>query len=746
MESEERHALLIAARFSPRISEHPCFRIRDGYHKLSSDRDVDLMQELLVDRFDFPNNNIRVLNTEEASQEAILDAVEELVGRVGRDDVVVIYYSGHGSRMRDPNNQDGMCETIVPYDSGRAEGKDWECALKEERPCNLVWSLDEVPDWVGSCGPREGRGPRRSEENRDIPDLEINRWVQELNKKTGHVTLIFDCCHSGSVTRDPDGKVREAVADHRPASEMFEGGGLPPIFVGPSDPEGDRIRSGWLSVERRAVMVASCRAPEVSWERRHSAHGLLTYHLHSALRDLGPEATWKDVFERVAPQVSAERPTQHPQVEGEIDLQVFGRKKVRTSSYLPVVVVDRETVELWGGAAHGVSPDSLWTIRPHGTRNRHGGEELVRVRIERVRPVTSRGRREEGAAAGELAPGQRAFLLEQTLPPPGLQVAIAAPDERRGRLVERLRSSQLLAVVEPPAVEEDGEEPGPGDGEPLRGEDVVAHCLAPRDPVGPGDPWPFLGPLREWTWAAVDAAGQLQVRLRTDDDDGVEGLTQDLVKMARFQGLERLSNPDPESRLRERLDLRILHRPEPKQSPEPANTDEEDGLMVVEEGDKVDFEIENRHDEQVWVSLVELDSDHSITVLMPARGHPRFRPGGQLLAPGQVLRLGRDYYGLGDGLQQVLPDGFPWCKAEDESQVVGVSSFKLLATSVPADFEFLEQEDTRFVPSHPLQEVAWLYHSSFGTRTVVLPPEDVAHDEDWTVVTRRLGIRRRQES
>lgn len=88
------------------------------------------------------------------------------------------------------------------------------------------------------------------------------------------------------------------------------------------------------------------------------------------------------------PQASAERPAQHPRVEGEIDQLVFdawdretrsrrdptaGERAptrptpaVRPQPYLPLVSVDGEGVELWGGAAHGVTPGSLWTVRPLG--------------------------------------------------------------------------------------------------------------------------------------------------------------------------------------------------------------------------------------------------------------------------------------------------------------------------------------------------------------------------------------------
>ncbi len=170
-----RHALLIGVRDSPRMRKHPRPEMRRQYRLLRGcEQDVELMRDLLVERFGFADDPVltRVLETRDATRDAILAAVDELVDRVGRDDVVAIYYSGHGSRMRDPSDPDRKLETIVPYDTSR--------------------------------------GP---EENRDIPDREIARWVERLNAKTPHLTLIFDCCHAGSITRDPFGEaVREVMA------------------------------------------------------------------------------------------------------------------------------------------------------------------------------------------------------------------------------------------------------------------------------------------------------------------------------------------------------------------------------------------------------------------------------------------------------------------------------------------------------------------------------------------------------
>ena len=92
--------------------------------------------------------------------------METLVERVSDGDVVVVYYSGHGSQRTDLEGDEasGLDSTIVPFDSGR-------------------------PPYT----------------NRDITDDEIHHWLSRLAKRTPYTTLIFDCCHSGTMARDAFG-------------------------------------------------------------------------------------------------------------------------------------------------------------------------------------------------------------------------------------------------------------------------------------------------------------------------------------------------------------------------------------------------------------------------------------------------------------------------------------------------------------------------------------------------------------
>ena len=84
--------------------------------------DVEVMRQALTGSFNFPENHVALLADEQASREGILAAMQDLVQRIGQDDIVVFHYCGHGSQMTDleGDEPDGLDETIVPFDSGRA--------------------------------------------------------------------------------------------------------------------------------------------------------------------------------------------------------------------------------------------------------------------------------------------------------------------------------------------------------------------------------------------------------------------------------------------------------------------------------------------------------------------------------------------------------------------------------------------------------------------------------------------------
>jgi hypothetical protein len=81
--------------------------------------DVALVRSLLKQYFQVPNEDLRVLVNGRATKANIMERIAATIARAEPGDVIVFYFSGHGSQIRDRNGDeltDGLDEIICPYD------------------------------------------------------------------------------------------------------------------------------------------------------------------------------------------------------------------------------------------------------------------------------------------------------------------------------------------------------------------------------------------------------------------------------------------------------------------------------------------------------------------------------------------------------------------------------------------------------------------------------------------------------
>lgn len=124
--------------------------------------DVKLLKNGLISYYGFPGNNIKILTNKKASRKNIERVFRQwLVKGSRKGDIVVFYFSGHGSTVKDYNKdedeEDGLDEALLPYD------------MVPEGGANII--LDD----------------------------ELGAWLNML--KGRHVVVIADCCYSGGAVR-----------------------------------------------------------------------------------------------------------------------------------------------------------------------------------------------------------------------------------------------------------------------------------------------------------------------------------------------------------------------------------------------------------------------------------------------------------------------------------------------------------------------------------------------------------------
>lgn len=322
--------------------------------------DVAAMHDVLVRRFGFAESNVMELLDGKATRDGIFTAIRShLLQAANSSSVVVLYFSGHGSQMRDASREeaDGWDETLVTQDSSHA-----------------------------------GSG-----ENRDISDDEVKGILSELAAKAGQVTMVSDSCHSGTVARSLTGTPRLAPPDERAAPSA-------------RSRYPNQSTAGLFTPTARYALISGARADEYSYEKKldGETRGALTYYLVTNLWRARADWTYRDVMARVAADVTTNFPAQHPQLEGlGQDTELFGRREWTVQPTVDASV-SNGVIQLSVGAIHGATAGSEFGVYLPGTK-RFPPNAPIKVALVNVGTTTSTARVVSGA--GTIMPGSRAVQL-----------------------------------------------------------------------------------------------------------------------------------------------------------------------------------------------------------------------------------------------------------------------------------------------------------------------------------------------
>ena len=453
--------------------------------------DIDAIEQLLHARYNVPPDNIVKLIDHQATHQAIVAAFRNhLIAQVqswvaaGRPDpapAFLFYYSGHGSQAPDASGiePDGMDETIVPHDSRVGDVYD----LKD-------WELGQLIDELTA----------------PLPEADAN------------VTVVLDCCHSGSGTRDLKPTLvatRRCEPDTRPQPKMRQQPTMRPTIAG-ARTRTVSTPSGW-ELGAKYVLLAGCRDREEANEHRVSQsstgyrqHGALTYFLLDELSRLSPDRpmTYRELHERVRYQVNSRYEDQMPQCEGQKDRTLFGGLAPKREVMLSVVDVDA-LVWVDGGAAHGLTEGSQLYVYPPGTAEVSEGDEPLAVLY-----VVEAGAVRSGCVV------ERGNVAD---------VEVSAPVQIAYRAGEPMRYSVALDI----------------DDEALRREvETLLHDAAARAPRAAGVLRPARRSARCSRWARTwscrtPAAEPLVAAFGPDKRDELVG---DLGHIARFKNTLKLAN------------------------------------------------------------------------------------------------------------------------------------------------------------------------------------------------------------
>jgi hypothetical protein len=598
--------------------------MEEKYQLAGCVNDAELLKSILVNKFGFDPVNIRTLYDEQATRDAIVAEMERVESTIGKDDILVFHYSGHGHTC-------SVKTEFTDEGSGRA---------------NCILPFDDAEP--------SAEGPVY----REIRDHQINDWLARIARKTRYTTLIFDACHSGTMTRSAAGRstVRSVPSVERPP--VARGLTSSDARTGTGAGAG---AGGWLNLSDNFVVISGCRDTQTSKETyftmdgESTKHGVLSYSLTRALLAATPGTTYRDVFEQTCAGVLANASAQNPQIEGRIDREVFGVRDIEPLRFVPVTAVEGAAVTLGGGLAHGLRRGSKWEIYPPGTKQADPGERLGMLLLDEVDGLCARGTLlETGAGQQPVTVGARCIEIEPSTELAKLAVDLSGVPAHLARGLERrLEQSSLLTPAASPGAA-----------------DVRAAVLDTGESL-PDEVSPAVrAQLTQPCWSFFDSGDALIMPLHPVAGPGVEHIVlENLEALARFRNVLALANPQTG------LDVAFNLF---KRGPDDSLTLANGGCAEVMEGESLVLEIKNNEPERtVFFSIIWLSATREVAHFYPHRKNS------EELSPGKTVRIGHDERRL----HAVLGD--------DYVADIGSETCKVIFSTQQADFRWLNQQGMR---------------------------------------------------
>lgn len=646
-EPVEQYALLVGCTQYPFVD-----RLPELYGPAN---DIPLWHRLLTSPrpagFAFPEANVQQLlgwpddASQRPSRENIVSAFAALIGKAKPGAQFMIVLSGHGTQQPILADQD-------PFDSKNPEPD----------------GLDEV------FLPADSKEGSPAIEN-GILDNELGGWLDQMRSKGASVWIVFDCCHSGTMTRSLDDVERsrhvEPTALGIPRERLDEAARRADAAVRQRRAAGLPVDAGEISARQASGSLVAFyaaqpfeKAPELPLPegRPHvpeNYFGLLSYTLAQTLLERRSPLSYRELSSLLAASYRARRGTRFPTpfAEGDLDREVLGARQWPLSAELRITRNGNE-LALNAGELQGLTVDSTLAVRPPINDPREAKTILGYVKVVSVTPLAATVEPcafQQLAAISDVPDQSRCEIASRSFgemrvklfagPEPTLQMALKRVDKEVSEMLafapQEADSQWRLLPVTPDLARE-------------LSLDDAAHdrvvLLAGQG--GPG------------TSAAGSAQRRYFAVYSADDERALAGdLERDLPKLFRWQNLWRVSRG---VNVLEGGETHGVHfdafRLKNQQDP----TGEPFRAGVLRSGDFVKFALRNDGSQPVWATLLYLNANFGVKHFFTGQIRP-----GDTLKP-FVFRMHADAASSGQ-----------------EGMLVFVTP---VVDKTRPEFEFLEQE------------------------------------------------------
>ena len=292
---------------------------------------------------------VKTLINGAATRENILQEMEGFLKKAGAEDTAIFYFSGHGSEettseefvQKGLEPEGGKNETLVCYNS----------------------KVDGVYN---------------------IADKEIRLVISRIAEQDAHVLLLFDCCHSGSLTKADQTallarqhRLQQWERKPRPIDSYYEN------YYGDQWSEGEQLNIPAASY----VSISACGHNQTAMEEGEKG-GVFTNALLEVLSAVGQdELSYAELFVRLRSKLKVQQWRQDPQFEyfGTVNPYTgFGEGRILRQTVFPVMAVTELGNVVLVGAIHGIDPKAMAEMEVAVFEQDQPGKMVARVRIKKV--------------------------------------------------------------------------------------------------------------------------------------------------------------------------------------------------------------------------------------------------------------------------------------------------------------------------------------------------------------------------
>ncbi|WP_237440460.1 caspase family protein [Alcanivorax sp. DP30] len=568
--------------------------------------DAEIVEAILRQR-GFHEDNIEQLLTAEGktlpTRANILAALDRLAESASDDDFYYLHFAGHGSRQpakaTDNNETDGLDEIFLPTDAAG-----WD-------------------SYIGSV-------------KNAILDDEIASYIDRIRDKGADVWVVFDSCHSGTMTRGaaamPEVKYRRVdsavlgIPDgpliNRPEgagameSETRSRGFLKGMFGGGDEGEKKAEGRGELiafSAAQSAETTPEMKLPRGAPDRRF--HGLFTYTLMDVM-GANPQLSYQQLAQQVLSRYQSLpwQATQPLFSASDMNRPVFNDDTPAEQSYF--ATFKNGKLDIQAGSLSLLSSGATVTVFDSPVAK--AGDALGTVTLEGATPVRS------WATPDEKQSKDWPATLYVTLDTPvvitevkvALLPAASLSEKRRKRLQAWLEEIEEAGI---------GIKVSALDSADILVSEFDDHLwFLQADQSLPCDEQVLKEAARKSCAETRLPQRLLNVALPENNGRQQAALQGALMKIANVTRLMASVQHLPGAQQQLKVSFRIEQ--EGKQSDFPVNSQ-----PVLTEGDRILFSVTNEGRQSQDVSILFVDSQYGVTQLYPDSGQPNRLDGGESL-------------------------------------------------------------------------------------------------------------------